>query len=249
MKNLLLLCQSQSDVTSLPAAAQAIKSQSFDGVWFLFSPAVLVDTETAGAEHDRNIADLDAAVSRCAASRDFEGAKNYQAQLDAARLDRAGKVKDAWKTLTDSQRDEATRRVFGQFFDAKPAPNVRHQILPDHYEPAQFIAALNSIKGAWFAPFVPGTFTMDWVSSLGNASDTAIPAQTPKETVAAPTPSNPVAKKSGNAMFTDPRYRELTRMHINQLGPIMLGYGLNLSGSAGKIAAGIWKHEKTLKAA
>jgi hypothetical protein len=165
MRQLLLLCQSPDDVKALPAAYSVVKAH-YDACWMLFSPACLVDTAAESAQHEENLRRLDEAVIRCSTSRDFEGAKNYQQQLEAARIDQVMKVKEAWKTLTEEQRTEATKRVFGAFVNPAPVGNFRHEMLVDHYEPAQFIDALNSKKKTWFAPCVPGTFTIDWVSNL-----------------------------------------------------------------------------------
>jgi hypothetical protein len=280
MRQLLLLCQSPDDVKALPAAYSVVKAH-YDACWMLFSPACLVDTAAESAQHEENLRRLDEAVIRCSTSRDFEGAKNYQQQLEAARIDQVMKVKEAWKTLTEEQRTEATKRVFGAFVNPAPVGNFRHEMLVDHYEPAQFIDALNSKKKTWFAPCVPGTFTIDWVSNLAkraakNVSPTPAPparATAPAAvTAAAPAPIAPAipsapvqsavapvltpadgidpalapGKPRGNPMMTSPRYRTLASMNINQVGHLAIGYGLNPSGSAQKIAAMVWKHEHSL---
>ena len=134
LRQLLLLVQDQRDVAALPGAAAAYQSQGYNGLWVLFSPAVLVDTASAAAEKDRDIAALNAQIDACAKVRDFAGAQQYQTQLDGKLLDRAAAVKDAWKTLTPEQQKTATERVFGDFFAALPKERVRPEMMREHYE-------------------------------------------------------------------------------------------------------------------
>lgn len=263
MRQLLLFIQSQDHVDALANAAPVIKSENYEGIWVLFSPAVLVDTKSAASAFDKNIADLTAAKDRCKAADDFDGARAYKTQLDAALLERNAKVRDSWKAMSPADQEAATVRVLGSFLDQFPADKLRAERMHDHYEPGQFIDALNAHRKAWFVPFTPGNFTFAWPTSFQVAKQAA-PAALPVSSapnsiagaalsVASAALSQPQAaepkKPGGNPMFTSPRYRELSRLTVNQLGEIMLKHGLNLSGTAAKIAAGIWKHEQNAKAA
>lgn len=224
MRQLLLLVQSQSDVEALPTAAAAIKP-SYEGVWLLFSPAVLVDSKTASAEHDANIAALQAAIDRCKATEDFDGAKGYKVQRDDAVLQKTVKVKEAWKTLTQAQQDTATERVFGSFVAALGIPNLRVESMQDHYEPSQFIAALNARKPAWFAPYVPGTFTIAWATSFVEESkEKRAVAPIPEVVKTVPEPVEP--KERALLPTQHPRFKELVNMGLD-LGQHAMTLGLN----------------------
>jgi len=253
IRQLLLLVQSQADVDALPSAADAYNAQGFNALWLLFSPVVLVDTNAVSAEYDANIAALRTQIEACKTADDFDGAKGYKAQLDDFVMQKTIKVKEAWRTLTPEQQTAAQERVFGPFFAKLPKERIRPEVLREHFEPASFIDALASVKKAWFVPFTPGSFTMDWAANLGASTAVQQPARNPEvpkapaPAIPAPTPAK--AKSGGNPMFTSDRYRELTRLPIDELGRIMTGHGLNLSGSASKIAAGIWKHEQGKKVA
>lgn len=266
MKQCILLAQSQSDIESLLPAARVLILESYQAVWLLYSPAVLVDTKAAEAEHQKNIDGLNAAIARCAAAEDFEGAKAYKIQRDAALLDRVTKVKDAWKAIAPFEQNEAEKRLFQPFMDALPGIGVRVQRLPDHYEPSQFIDALNSIRKGWHAPCVPPSFTLTWVSTLANSdgrrtlvvenarpphpADVAAEAakQAARVVVVPLTTPDEKSGKSGNPMYNDKRYKELRDMTPDQIFAIGSKIGVppaELKGTIGKIRAAVWKHEKT----
>jgi hypothetical protein len=61
----------------------------------------------------------------------------------------------------------------------------------DHYEPESWIEFLNSLKGAWFAPFTPGTFSILWPTSLPETKQ--VKAVAPTKLDPAPAPVVPVA--------------------------------------------------------
>ena len=252
LNQLLLLVQNQADVDALPVAATAYVAHGYNALWLLFSPAVLVDTKAVSAEYDSNIIALRTQIESCKTADDFDGAKGYKSQLDDAVMQKAMKVKEVWRTLTQEQQAAAQERVFGPFFAKLPQERIRAEMLHEHYDQANFIDALNSIRKAWFAPYTPGQFVLAWASSLvggaAPAATTATPVSVPVPTLPKVSPSPAEPKKGGNPMFTDARYRELSRLPIDELGRIMTGHGLNLSGSASKIAAGIWKHEQGNKA-
>ena len=176
MKNILLLIQNQSDIAALATASREIKKLNTEGVWLVFSPAVLVDTAAAAKEHDVAIRDINEAMKACADRLDFEGAKNYKLKLDAAILDKAESVKNAYKKMTAAEQESAFQRVFGDFVKNPPAANMKVTQHSDHYEPESWIEFLNSLKGAWFAPFTPGTFSILWPTSLPETkSGTVVP--------------------------------------------------------------------------
>lgn len=176
MKNIILLVQTQPDIAALATASREIKKLNTEGVWLVFSPAVLVDTAAAAKEHDVAIRDINDAMTACAGRLDFEGAKNYKLKLDAAILDKAESVKNAYKKMTAAEQESAFQRVFGDFVKNPPAANMKVTQHSDHYEPESWIEFLNSLKGAWFQPFTPGTFSILWPTSLPETkSGTIVP--------------------------------------------------------------------------
>ena len=198
MKNIILLVQTQPDIAALATASREIKKLNTEGVWLVFSPAVLVDTAAAAKEHDVAIRDINDAMTACAGRLDFEGAKNYKLKLDAAILDKAESVKNAYKKMTAAEQESAFQRVFGDFVKNPPAANMKVTQHSDHYEPESWIEFLNSLKGAWFAPFTPGTFSILWPTSLPETkSGTIVPkvekSVAPTKLDPAPTPVVPVA--------------------------------------------------------
>ena len=192
MKNIILLVQTQPDIAALATASREIKKLNTEGVWLVFSPAVLVDTAAAAKEHDVAIRDINEAMKACADRLDFEGAKNYKLKLDAAILDKAESVKNAYKKMTAAEQESAFQRVFGDFVKNPPAANMKVTQHSDHYEPESWIEFLNSLKGAWFAPFTPGTFSILWPTSLPETkSGTVVPKA---EKAVAPTKLDPAPK-------------------------------------------------------
>lgn len=258
MRQYLLLVQSQEHVDALPQALAVLKTRNYDGIWMLFSPAALVDTRTAATEFDKNIAELTEHKERCKAADDLDGAKGYKLQLDDLLLQKVAKIKEAWKTLPPDQQDKAFERVFGQFCESLQCARFRPERMREHYEPGQFIDALNAHRKAWFAPFVPGQFEFGWPTSFGDTPAAAVPATTPLAPVATqPNTSGPEPvrlppkpeKQGGNPMFSDPAYRILLSMGLPQLEQRAQELKIKISGSVAKIRATIWKHEKSLQKA
>jgi len=247
MRNIILLLQNQADVTALPVASSEIKKLGTEGVWLLFSPTVLIDTATASREHDIAIRDIEGAMKDCAGRLDFEGAKNYKLKLDAAILDKAESVKSAYKRLSKEDQDAAYSRIFNGFIDSKPCQNIKVTQLSDHYEPANWIELLNSIKGAWFAPFTPGSFSVAWASSFVGMSKAAQPAPAPPPVATAPVPA-PVAapipapaptpkaivspkKKDGTGLVTSTaEFKAILAMGAEGMGQEAIRLGINPSG-------------------
>lgn len=250
LKQLLLLIQDQRDVDALPGAAVAYASQGYNGLWVLFSPAVLVDTATASAEHDKNIKAREAQIDQCVARRDFAGAREHQIALDAAILEKTAKVKEAWRTLTPDAQKAATERVFGAFFDALPKERVRPEQMREHYEANEFIAALNAIKKGWFAPYTPGDFTLTWARELAKW----------KWSTSAPTEVKPNPHRGEDTNFVKPtkakterpplptqhpRFKELVLMSIDDIGAHALSLGINPNGmQLLKLRHSVFKAEK-----
>jgi len=184
MKNILLLIQNQADIAALATASREIKKLNTEGCWLVFSPAVLVDTAAAAKEHDVAIRDINDAMTACAGRLDFAGAAQYKLKLDAAILDKAESVKNAYKKMTAAEQESAFQRVFGDFVKNPPAANMKVTQHSDHYEPESWIEFLNSLKGAWFAPFTPGTFSILWPTSLPETKSGTIVPKTEKAVVA-----------------------------------------------------------------
>jgi len=192
MRNIILLVQTQPDIAALATASREIKKLNTEGVWLVFSPAVLVDTAAAAKEHDVAIRDINDAMTACAGRLDFAGAGQYKLKLDAAILDKAESVKNAYKKMTAAEQESAFQRVFGDFVKNPPAANMKVTQHSDHYEPESWIEFLNSLKGAWFAPFTPGTFSILWPTSLPETKQVKVAATTVpvvKESFTAPAPA------------------------------------------------------------
>jgi len=82
--------------------------------------------------------------------------------------------------------------MFGDFVKNPPDANMKVTQHSDHYEPESWIEFLNSLKGAWFAPFTPGTFSILWPTSLPETKQVKVAATTVpvvKESFTAPAPA------------------------------------------------------------
>lgn len=240
MQNLLLLVQTSADVLALEPARKAIAGQ-FEGIWLVFSPAVLVDSDSASAEHDKVLSGLKDAERGCAARGDYDGAKQYKAKHDEAVLEKATRVSEGYKTLTKEQSDAAFERLFGAFLKAQPAPKIQADQTADHYGPGDWIALLNSLKGGWHPAFVPGRFSVAWPTSFLEPQFVRVSGQSSPEIstkaldntvsdfVAAGRPPKPEVKKPSRPV--NPRRRELMMMTLDQLGEIAFKAGFTPSGS------------------
>lgn len=179
-KLLLLLVQSQADVDALPSACQTILAHGYSGVWVLHSPAIAVDVKTAAAQFDREIEDLRIAKRAAAERDDFQAADGHRLKIEEKLLDRGKVVNDAWRNLSQDERTKAYTEKFAPIRGSfEKRINCRLTCLQDHFEPDQWILMLNSLSGAWFAPFKAGSFSVAWPTAIPDAPTPQIRVETP----------------------------------------------------------------------
>lgn len=171
---LLILVQTEADVSGLTAAANAILNTAITGVWVVFSPAITVNASEAAAKLDADISQLRSAERQSAERADYEAAAGYKLQREGKELDRAKALRDAWKTASAEDRQTKTREIFGPFLALlKPnGLNVKITSHSDHYDREQWVAMLNSLSGAWFKEFSPGSFVVAWPESVATCIKT-----------------------------------------------------------------------------
>lgn len=210
---LLILVQTEADVSGLTAAANAILNTAITGVWVVFSPAITVNASEAAAKLDADIAQLRAAERQSAERADYEAAAGYKLQREGKELDRAKALRDAWKTASAEDRQAKTREIFGPFLALlKPnGLNVKITSHSDHYDREQWVAMLNSLSGAWFKEFSPGSFVVAWPESV--ASSVKIGA-IPQEMPATPAPEPTAEQKA--------KYEEQVKSRLPKVPPMTL---------------------------
>ncbi len=165
---LLLLVQSEADVSHLDAAARAILNSAITGVWVVFSPAITVKADEAAAKLDAEIAGLKKAEQDAAGRGDYTAAAGYKTQREGRELDRMKEISDAHKKLSAEDRAARTKVIFAPFIERlKPAGlNVKITGHSDHHDKAQWVQMLNSLSGVWFKEFTPGSFLVGWPESV-----------------------------------------------------------------------------------
>lgn len=168
MSKLLLLVQNEADVKHLPAAAQAILNSAITGVWCVFSPAVTVNASEAASKLDSEIETLRTAERQAADRSDYTAAAGYKSQREGKELDRAGVLRDAWKSAPAEERQAKTKAIFAPFGDVLKAKGLAVRITghSDHYDRDQWVAMLNSLSGVWFKEFTPGSFLVAWPEAV-----------------------------------------------------------------------------------
>jgi hypothetical protein len=171
MSKLLLLVQTEADVSHLDAAAKAILGSAITGVWVVFSPAITVNASEAATKLDAEIETLKTAERQAADRGDYTAASGYKTQREGKELDRAKALRDAWKTAPAEERQARIKAIFGPFGEALKAKglNVRITNHSDHYDREQWVAMLNSLSGVWFKEFTPGSFAVGWPGSVPTA--------------------------------------------------------------------------------
>lgn len=185
MSNLILLIQSEADVASLPSAAQSIISHGYKGCWILVSPAIAVNAAEASAKYDKEIADLRTAERAAAERGDYTAASEHKLAREGKELERGTAVAGAWKAVNEADRMNAIKNKLAPLMAAFPGKlNTKTQVLQDHYDSGQWVQMLNSLSGAWFKEFTPGSFSVAWPG--------AIPAMGVRIPIVqeAPTPTN-----------------------------------------------------------
>lgn len=177
MSKLLLLVQSENDVTHLDAAAKAILNSAITGCWVVFSPAITVNASEAAAKLDAEIEQLRKAQQDASSREDYNAAAGYKTQREGKELDRAKALRDAWKTAPAEERQAKTKAIFGPFI-AQLGPNgisAKVTSHSDHYDREQWVAMLNSLSGAWFKEFAAGGFIVGWPESVERSIKAAAP--------------------------------------------------------------------------
>lgn len=215
-------------------------------VWIIFSPVVLVDYEQYSREYDATIRDIAEMMDAAYARRDGAGGDAFKLRHDAAVLEKTAKIKGAWKTLPTDAQKTATNRVFGAFFDAKPAPNMAITQHSDHFEASAWVEMLNGMKGGMKPGYDAGEFVVAWPTALPGAPEGKT-SESPAAQLLNPVvnaPKSVTAPKPG----MDPRLKALMSMGLDALGPIAMKVGVNPNGlNRLKLAHAIHKAEKTLK--
>ena len=168
---LLLLVQSEADVSHLDAAARAILNSAITGVWVVFSPAITVKADEAAAKLDAEIAGLKKAEQDAAGRGDYTAAAGYKTQREGRELDRMKEISDAHKKLNAEERATRVKDLFAPFIaQLKPSGlNVRITGHSDHHPREQWVGMLNSLSGVWFKEFAPGGFLVGWPESVKDA--------------------------------------------------------------------------------
>lgn len=228
MSNLILLIQSEADVAAIPTAAQSIISHGYKGCWILVSPAIAVNAAEASAKYDKEIADLRTAERAAAERGDYTAASEHKLAREGKELERGTAVASSWKAVNEADRMTAIKNKLAPLMAAFPGKlNTKTQVLQDHYDPGQWVAMLNSLSGAWFKEFTPGSFSVAWPGaipamgvkipivqgtqaepdekgSLGKQRGSAQPAQKPDKTplVAATNPDERKKQLTGMPFFS-----------------------------------------------
>lgn len=167
MSNLILLIQSEPDITALPSAAKAIIDHGYKGCWILVSPAIAVNATEASAKYDKEINDLRAAELAAASRGDYTAASDHKLAREGKELERGTAVASAWKSVPEADRMSAIKNKLAPLMAAFPGKvNTRTQLMQDHYDPAQWVQMLNSLSGAWFKEFTPGSFSVAWPGAI-----------------------------------------------------------------------------------
>lgn len=245
MSKLLLLVQSDADVSHLDAAARAILNSAITGVWVVFSPAITVNASEAAAKLDTEIAQLRAAERQAADRSDYTAAEGYKVQREGKELDRAKALRDAWKTAPEEARKAKVEEIFKPFLAALQPKglNVKTTGHSDHYDREQWVAMLNSLTGVWFKPFMPGSFVVAWPESVETSIKMVeIPLQ-PAITIQ-PTAEDLQKSREQRAAQSDHKNRraELEEMHHMSIRPLAKKYGIEATGKSEMIEA-ILAHE------
>lgn len=233
MSKLLLLVQTEADVAHLDAAAKAIQASAITGIWVVFSPAITVNASEAASKLDGEIETLRTAEKQAAERSDYAAAAGYKEQRDGKALDRAKALRDAWKTASPEDRKKKTESIFVPFAEPlkRAGLNVKVTGHSDHYDREQWVAMLNSLSGAWFKEFVPGSFLIGWPEAAGlllPVGKTNIGAVLDKQHMAQAL----VAAENSVKLPPAPKTRreELEALHPMKLGPLMRSLGLDAEG-------------------
>ncbi len=252
MSNVILLIQSLEDAAALPTAIPGLRSFAPDAIWVIHSPAVLVDLSASNAQTDKDMIAIQQAIKDCIGREDYTGAEAYKQQRHALTLQKATAATEGYKTMTPEQQEAATTRVFGAFWEAKPAPKMCLTMHPQHHETVDWIEMVNSLKGAWKGETPHGKFLIGWPGQFvertpANAAAVEALKQEPKINVAITTspPIERKPRKPPTGYMGHSRFKQLCSTGIDALGQMALGYKIDPNGkNRMSLAHAIAKHEE-----
>lgn len=241
MSKLLLLVQSESDVTHLDAAAKAITHSAITGIWVVFSPALTVNSSEAAAKLDTEIEQLRTAEKQAAERADYEAAKGYKTQREGKELDRAAELRDAWKKASVEERKAKTDAIFKPFVEQiQPGRNVRVTMHSDHHDREQWVTMLNSLSGVWFKPFTPGSFIVAWPESV----ETSIMFKSPTVPTPPPAPVLTPSEKQEQAKAAQ-RLPQVPKVELSRKDELMGLRHFGLVAEAKKVGVDVKGKSKT----
>lgn len=166
MKNLLLLIQSEADAKNLLSAAKWLVQTGVKNCWALMSPAVLLDSESAAAKINKDIADLRAAEEAAGKRKDYSTAEQFSKQADIKMLEKAALVANAYKEL--SMEEVKTRYValLAPFVAVlgEAGMNFKDTLAKEHFELDNWLNFVNAHKQS--NPFEAGAFGVVWAGEL-----------------------------------------------------------------------------------
>jgi len=246
--NLILLVQSLEDAAALPAAIPGLRSFAPDAIWVIHSPAVLVDLSASNAQTDKDMIAIQQAIKDCIGREDYTGAEAYKQQRHALTLQKATAATEGYKTMTPEQQEAATTRVFGAFWEAKPAPKMCLTMHPQHHETVDWIEMVNSLKGAWKGETPHGKFLIGWpgqfVVGQGSVNPVTFTGQNIVPAPVAP-PVERKPRKPPTGYMGHSRFKQLCSTGIDALGQMALGYKIDPNGkNRMSLAHAIAKHEE-----
>lgn len=166
MKNLLLLVQTEADAKNLLPAARWIVSHGLKSCWLLMSPAVLLDSESAAAKINKDIADLRAAEEAAGKRKDYPTAEQFSKQADIKMLEKAALVANAYKELSPEEIKTRYSTLLAPFVAVlgEAGMNFKDTLAKEHYELDNHLNFINAHKHS--NPFEPGTYATDWAGEL-----------------------------------------------------------------------------------
>lgn len=166
MKNIILLVFTQPDVEALGKAAAMIRGSGCERLWIIHNPTIGVSENDALKAFDRDIHDLDEAVTQASARRDFAAAADYQERLTRRKVDRDLARREGFKQIPPDELDRIHDRVLAPLVNPPVARNVQITPLSEAHDESMVGEVLVMVKQLWPKELKAGEFAVIWPRAI-----------------------------------------------------------------------------------
>lgn len=148
MKHVIVPILSQEDISAIPNVVSFLKALKPETVVVLNNPSLGITPESATAEVDKKLADLEKAKAEAVNREDFPAAHQYKEKIEAAKMERQDALRNGWKSMPETKRFEAYDRMMHPFSELDPT-RVDYTVLAEDIDYDTLPVTLANMGRGW----------------------------------------------------------------------------------------------------